>query len=100
MLLNRGGKVLWCGNGRKRCNGFLLLAEFVGRFKSNTRKSLNSISLSSEVSCITAIANDFDYSNVFSRQLEGLYQKGDLLIVLSTSGNSKNIVNVLDTSKN
>ena len=93
-----GGKVFWCGNGGSASMSSHLSAELVGRFRITSRKPLNSISLSSEVASITAIANDFEFSEIFSRQLKALGNKGDLLIIFSTSGNSKNILNALDTS--
>jgi D-sedoheptulose 7-phosphate isomerase len=93
-----GHTVFWCGNGGSAAESSHLAAELIGRFKSN-RKALPSISLSSDLSVITCIANDFGYEKVFSRQLSALAKKGDILIVLSTSGESKNIVEVLSLAK-
>ena len=70
----------------------------MGRYKKN-RKPYKAISLASDISTITCIANDFGYENIFSRQLEALGKKNDLVIVFSTSGNSKNIINLLKISK-
>ena len=92
-LLN-GNTIYWCGNGGSASDSNHLSTELVSRFKKN-RKSLSSISLSSDSCLLTCIANDFGYENVFSRQLEGLGKKGDVLVALSTSGNSQNILNVL-----
>ena len=92
--LLRGNTIFWCGNGGSASDSNHLSTELVGRFKKN-RKSLNSISLSSDACLITCIANDFGYENIFSRQLEGLGKKGDILVAISTSGNSRNILNVL-----
>ena len=75
-----------------------MAVELIGRFKNN-RRPLPSISLNSDTSAITCIANDFGYEEIFSRQLEGLARSGDVLIVLSTSGNSENIVRVLQKAK-
>ncbi len=94
-----GGKIIWCGNGGSASMASHLSAEFVGTFKIHNRKALNSISLSAESSLITAIANDFDFADIFSRQIEGLANKNDLLFVLSTSGESKNIINAIKISK-
>ena len=71
----------------------------MGRYKKN-RRPYKAISLTTDTSVITCIANDFGYEKIFERQLQGLGQKGDLLIAFSTSGNSKNIVNVLKMAKN
>jgi len=96
--LRQGNKIFWCGNGGSASESSHLAAELIGRFKNN-RNPLPSISLNSDTSVITCIANDFGYSQIYSRQLEGLAKAGDLLIVLSTSGNSENIVNVLKTAR-
>ena len=90
--------ILWCGNGGSASDSMHLSAEFIGRFNKK-RKSLNSISLSSNSPALTAISNDFGYKNVFSRQIEGLGKKNDLLIVFSTSGNSENIIRALKKAK-
>lgn len=88
----RGGhKVIWCGNGGSAAQSQHLAAELVGRYKIN-RPAMNSISLTVDTSNLTAIGNDYGYDVVFSRQLEGVGQKGDVLICLSTSGNSKNVL--------
>jgi D-sedoheptulose 7-phosphate isomerase len=96
--LNRNGKIIWCGNGGSAADSLHLSSEFLGKFK-NKRKPLASISLSSDISNITCISNDFGYENVFSRQLEGLGKEKDLLICLTTSGNSKNIIKCLQMAK-
>ena len=72
--------------------------ELIGRFKSN-RRSLPSLSLNADTSAITCIANDFGYGEIFARQLEGLGKKGDVLIVLSSSGKSENILRALQKAK-
>ena len=75
-----------------------LVAELIGRFKKN-RKPIPSVSLNSEISTITAIANDFGYNEIFDRQLESIGQQKDFLISISTSGKSKNIIKVLLRAK-
>ena len=86
-----GNKVLMCGNGGSASDAQHFAAELIGRFKSN-RPSFAAISLNTDTSALTAIANDYDFTNVFSRQVEGLGKKGDILLAISTSGNSKNII--------
>lgn len=89
--IKKGNKIIWCGNGGSAAQSQHLAAELVGRYKIN-RPAMNSISLTVDTSNITAIGNDYGYDVVFSRQLEGVGQKGDVLVGLSTSGNSKNVV--------
>jgi D-sedoheptulose 7-phosphate isomerase len=96
--LKKNGTVFWCGNGGSAAESSHLAVELIGRFKNN-RKSLPSISLNADSSAITCIANDFGYEEIFARQLEGLGKKGDVLIVLSTSGESENILRVLRKAK-
>ena len=97
--IKNNNTVFWCGNGGSASQADHFSAEFVGRFKTNNREPLRSISLSSNTSIITAIANDFGYEEIFSRQLFALAKKEDLLILISTSGNSKNILNAIDSAK-
>lgn len=89
--IKNGHKVIFCGNGGSAAQSQHLAAELVGRYKIN-RPAMNSISLTVDTSNLTAIGNDYGYDVVFARQLEGVGQKGDVLIGLSTSGNSKNVV--------
>ena len=96
-LLN-GGTIFWCGNGGSASESQHMATELIGRFKKN-RIPLKSISLNSDTAALTCIANDFGYENIFSRQLEGLGKPGDVLIALSTSGNSQNINNALIKAK-
>ena len=96
-LLN-GGTIFWCGNGGSASESQHMATELIGRFKKN-RIPLKSISLNSDTAALTCIANDFGYENIFSRQLEGLGKPEDVLIVLSTSGNSQNINNALIKAK-
>ena len=89
--LKNGHKIIFCGNGGSAAQSQHLAAELVGRFKME-RPAMNAISLTVDTSNLTAIGNDYGYDVIFSRQLEGVGQKGDVLIGLSTSGNSKNVV--------
>lgn len=96
--LKKQNKLIWCGNGGSAAQCQHLAAELVGRYKIN-RPAMNSISLTVDTSNLTAIANDYGYEFVFSRQLEGVGEKGDVLIGLSTSGNSKNVVLAFEQAK-
>ena len=90
-------KLIWCGNGGSAADAMHLSGEFIGRYIKN-RKALKSICISSDSSSLTCISNDFGYENVFSRQVEGIGEKGDILICLSTSGNSQNIISALNAA--
>ena len=96
--LKNENTIFWCGNGGSAAESSHLAVELIGRFKNN-RRSLPSLSLNADTSAITCIANDFGYDEIFARQLEGLGKKGDVLIVLSSSGKSKNILKVLQKAK-
>ena len=96
--LKQGNTIFWCGNGGSASESSHLAVELIGRFKNN-RRPLPSISLNSDTSAITCIANDFGYDEIFARQLEGLAKPGDVLVVLSTSGKSENILRALKKAK-
>ena len=96
---SKNKKTIFCRKWRKCRDCVLLAGVLMGRYKKN-RRPYKAISLTTDTSVITCIANDFGYEKIFERQLQGLGQKGDLLIAFSTSGNSKNIVNVLKMAKN
>lgn len=96
--LRNNNTIFWCGNGGSAAESSHLAVEFVGRFK-NKRRTLPSISLNADSTAITCIANDFGYEEIFARQLEAIARKNDVLVVLSTSGNSKNILKVLEKSR-
>ncbi len=96
--LKKGNKVVLFGNGGSAADAQHVAAEFIGRFKIN-RKSLPAIALTSNSSTITAISNDFSFDSVFSRQCESLISKGDVVIGISTSGNSLNIKKGISVSK-
>ncbi|AYD48871.1 D-sedoheptulose-7-phosphate isomerase [Arachidicoccus soli] len=93
-----GNKVWFCGNGGSAADAQHLAAEFSGRFYIN-RKALPAEALHCNTSYLTAVANDYDYDVIYSRLIDGLGAKGDILIGLSTSGNSKNILKAFDTAK-
>lgn len=96
--LNSGGTIFWSGNGGSAADAQHLSAELIGRLVSN-RKPLSSLSLNSDIAAITCISNDFGFSDIYARQLEGVGKKQDLLIVLSTSGNSENVINCLKKAR-
>lgn len=93
-----GNKVLFCGNGGSAADAQHLAAEFSGRFYKD-RKALPSDALHCNTSYLTAVANDYSYEDIYSRIIEGTGVKGDVLIGISTSGNSKNIVKAFEVSK-
>ena len=91
-LKNRG-KLVFCGNGGSAADAQHLAAELLVRLKpKNNRKPLPAISLNLDTSTITAIGNDFEYDSIYSRLIEALVDKNDLIFFISTSGNSKNII--------
>ena len=96
--LKNNNKILLFGNGGSAADAQHIAAELVGRYKSN-RKGLAAIALTTDTSALTAIGNDFSYNEVFSRQVEALANKGDLIIGISTSGNSSNVINAINLGK-
>ena len=95
--INKNRKIIIIGNGGSAADAQHIAAEFLGRYKLK-RKSIPAIALTSNSSTTTAIANDYDFSDIFSRQCESLVSKGDVVIGISTSGNSENVVKGLKTS--
>ena len=93
-----GGKILFCGNGGSATDSNHLACEFISKFQKE-RKSLPAISLSSNNAILTAIANDYSFDDVFKRQIEGLGRENDVLIAISTSGKSKNVLLAIETAK-
>lgn len=93
-----GNKLLLCGNGGSAADAQHIAAELVGRFKKE-RKGLAAIALTTDTSIMTAVANDYWYDLLFARQIEALGKKGDVLIGISTSGNSVNIIRAAETAK-
>jgi D-sedoheptulose 7-phosphate isomerase len=96
--LGRGHKILWCGNGGSAADSQHLSAELVGRFR-HERRGLASIALTTDSSILTSVANDYGYEAVFSRQIEALGEPGDLLVAISTSGNSRNVIAALESGR-
>ncbi len=97
--LQNGGKILWCGNGGSAADAQHLATELMGGMTSHERKPIPSIALTTDSSFLTAWANDTDFESVFSRQLQGLGKAGDVLIGISTSGNSANIIAAIKQAK-
>lgn len=93
-----GGKVLWFGNGGSAADAQHLAAEFVGRFRRE-RRALASIALTTDTSVLTSIGNDYGYEYVFRRQVEALCAPGDVVVGISTSGNSRNVCLGLEAAK-
>lgn len=89
--LKKGGKILLCGNGGSAADSQHIAAEFVGRFLKE-RIALAAIALTTDTSALTAIGNDYGYDQTFSRQVHALGNKNDILIGISTSGNSPNVI--------
>lgn len=96
--LRNGNKVLIAGNGGSAADSQHIAAEFVGRFALE-RKGLPAIALTTDSSNLTSISNDYSFDDVFSRQIEALGNKNDVFVGISTSGNSKNIINAVNMSK-
>ena len=96
--VRNGGTIFWCGNGGSAADSQHLAAELIGRYK-HKRQAISSIALTTDTSILTAISNDFGFEYVFSRQLEGLARPGDILVALTTSGESKSILNVIEKAK-
>ena len=94
----RGGKFLTCGNGGSAAEAMHMSEEAVGRFRSN-RVSLPAVALVADGTALTCIGNDYGFDNVFSRQVEGLGNAGDLLVLFSTSGNAENLSRALEAAR-
>ena len=92
-----GGKVLVCGNGGSAADAQHFAAEFVGRYERE-RPELAAIALTTDTSIITAIANDYDFSVIYSKQVRALGQAGDVLLAISSSGNSANILSAIEAA--
>ena len=93
-----GKKVLWCGNGGSAADSQHLAAELVGRFRRE-RRAWPSIALTTDTSILTAVGNDYGYDAIFARQVEALCLAGDVLVGLSTSGNSPNVCNAIQCAR-
>ena len=96
--LKSGGKILICGNGGSAADAQHIAAELVGRFRRE-RGALPAIALTTDTSILTALANDYSFEEVFRRQVEALGRPGDLLLAISTSGNSPNLVRAVQEAR-
>ena len=98
--LKKGGKIMFCGNGGSAADAQHLTAELLVRLRpTKNRNPVPAISLAMDTSTITACSNDYDFERLFSRNFKALHSKNDILFAISTSGNSKNIINVLKEAK-
>lgn len=95
--VSSGGKIISCGNGGSMCDAMHFAEELTGRYRGN-RDSIAAISIS-DPSHITCVANDYGFDSVFSRFIEGLGNEGDTLLAISTSGNSTNVINAINSAK-
>ena len=97
--IKNGGKIFWCGNGGSAGDAQHLATELMGGMTDHDRKPIPSIALTTDSSFLTAWSNDTDFDSILSRQIQGLGQEGDVLVGISTSGNSKNVINALKQAK-
>ena len=97
--IKNGGKILWCGNGGSAGDAQHLATELMGGMTDHDRRPIPSIALTTDSSFLTAWSNDTDFESVFSRQIQGLGEEGDVLVGISTSGNSNNVINALKQAK-
>ena len=97
--VKNGGKILWCGNGGSAADAQHMATELMGGLRDHDRPAIASISLTTDSSFLTAWSNDTDFNTIFSRQLDGLGKVGDVLVAISTSGNSENIVQAVEKAK-
>lgn len=95
--LKNGNKIIICGNGGSAADAQHFAAELVGRYKTS-RDALSAIALTTDTSALTAIGNDFGFDFIFSRQVEALAKKGDVLLAISTSGNSTNVIKAMNVA--
>ena len=95
---NEGKKLILFGNGGSATDASHIAAEFINRFKRE-RPGLPAISLNTDMAVITSIANDYDFSDVFAKQLRAISEEGDIVIAISTSGNSPNVLKAMDVAK-
>lgn len=99
-VIGSGGKLLLAGNGGSAADASHFAGEMIVRLSSErNRQSLPAISLNTDTTILTAAANDYGFENIFARQIEGLGHKGDMLLVISTSGNSPNLIKAAQTAK-
>lgn len=96
--LERGNKILFCGNGGSAADAQHIAAELTGRFLEKDRRPLPAIALTTDTSALTAVGNDFGFEHIFSRQVAALGSHGDILVAISTSGNSANVLAAVKTA--
>ena len=89
--IKEGSKIIFCGNGGSASDASHIVAEFIGKIKEKNKRPIPAINLSSDSSVITAIANDYGFEEIFSKQIEAIGKENDVLVLFSTSGKSKNI---------
>jgi len=97
--VKNGRKILWCGNGGSAADAQHMATELMGGLRDHDRPAIASIALTTDSSFLTAWSNDTDFNTIFSRQLDGLGKAGDVLVAISTSGNSENIVRAVERAK-
>lgn len=97
LTIQKGGKIISCGNGGSMCDAMHFAEELSGRFRDD-RKALPAVSIS-DASHITCVGNDYGFDKIFSRYIEALGNKGDVLLAISTSGNSTNVLNAVNAAK-
>jgi len=95
--LKNGQTIFWCGNGGSASDSQHLAGELIGRYKGD-RKPLKSIALNADSAVMTCIVNDYGYEHIYSRQVEGLGLEGDVLVGITTSGNSENVLNAFNVA--
>jgi len=96
--LNSGGKIMACGNGGSAADAQHFAAELMGRFERE-RRELAAVALTTDTSILTAVGNDYSYDQVFSKQVRGLGKSGDILLAISTSGDSKNVIKAVEAAQ-
>lgn len=94
----RGSTVFWCGNGGSAADAQHLASELIGRF-NRERRPISSIALTTDTSALTSIGNDYSFKMIFARQIEGLCRPGDVVVIISTSGNSANVLEAAIAAK-
>ena len=97
--VKKGRKIFWCGNGGSAADAQHMATELMGGLRDHDRPAIASIALTTDSSFLTAWSNDTDFNTVFSRQLDGLGKAGDVLVAISTSGNSENVVQAVEKAK-
>ena len=97
--INKGNKILWCGNGGSAADSQHMSAELMGGLRSHSRPPIPSLALTTDSSFVTAWSNDTSYESIFSRQIEGIGSSGDVLVAISTSGNSTNVLNAIRSAQ-